>query len=101
MLSILNRRVVATGLIARPLVRAYTIIPSMPSDPTSNRVPGGGAAAVTTTDEETYNSFHALYNNENQSIHETHLNPGQTYRSLSSDDHHSTFGPTFNSIFDE
>lgn len=90
----LNRRAVVTSMMNRPLVRCYTIIPSMPAAPASE-----------TTQEvntDNYNSVHALYNNENQSVRESHLNTaGQTYRSLSSDDHHSTFGPTFNSVFDE
>lgn len=91
----LNRRVVVTSMMSRPLVRSYTIIPSMPAVPAS-----GTTTQVVKTDD--YNSVHALYNNENQSVHESHLNTaGQTYRSLSSDDHHSTFGPTFNSVFDE
>ncbi|KAF1800308.1 hypothetical protein V8B55DRAFT_1546204 [Mucor lusitanicus] len=81
--------------VNRPLVlgsRAYTLIPSTPH-------PAAPAAstAVKNHQEQDYNTIHALYNNENQSVHETTTN---SYRSLS-DDNETTFGPTFNSVFDE
>lgn len=78
------------AISVRPLIRSYTIIPSMPEQSVS---PKQGI-------NQDYNPVHALYNNENQSVHESLLHAGQTYRSLSTDDH-STFSPTFNSIFDE
>lgn len=80
------RRIVSV----RPsLVRAYTIIPSMPEQ-----------AVTPKQANQEYNPVHALYNNENQSVGEALLSTGQTYRSLSHDDN-ATFSPTFNSVFDE
>lgn len=73
----------------RPLVRSYTIIPSMPEQSVTPKQA-----------QQDYNPVHALYNNENQSVGDHLVQPGQTYRSLSTDDN-ATFSPTFNSVFDE
>jgi hypothetical protein len=97
--TIINRRLLSSTMAIRPLMRAYTVIPSTPQQPTT--------VTDTNTSNDVYNPVHALYNNENQSVHESHstVPAGQTYRSLSADDHshhhNDTFGPTFNSVFDE
>lgn len=88
-IALISRRWVLTS---RPLCRAYTLIPSTP-----HPVASEANTAVKKQEEEDYNTIHALYNNENQSVHETTTN---SYRSLS-DDNETTFGPTFNSVFDE
>lgn len=73
-------------------VRLYTVVPSTPQQPTTDN---NGVKP-----NDNFNSVHALYNNENQSVHESQYIPGQTYRSLSSDEN-TTFSPEFNSVFDE
>lgn len=101
MLSIVNRRLLLASTSSRSLVvmRAYTVVPSTPQQQEPSTIANNG---VKTTNENNYNSVHALYNNENQSLHhEYHTTPGQTYRSLSEDDSHSAFSPQFNSVFDE
>ncbi|CAO3646714.1 unnamed protein product [Mucor fragilis] len=88
-------------LVNRPMVfnRAYTLIPSTPhpAAPNAAATTGTENPVVKNHQEQDYNTIHALYNNENQSVHETTTN---SYRSLS-DDNETTFGPTFNSVFDE
>ncbi|KAK4513216.1 Vesicle membrane receptor protein (v-SNARE) [Mucor velutinosus] len=91
-----GRRWVA--VVNRPLVafhRAYTLIPSTPHPVASAATTEN--PVVKNHQEQDYNTIHALYNNENQSVHETTTH---SYRSLS-DDNETTFGPTFNSVFDE
>lgn len=83
------------------LVRNYSVIPSIPQPVT----PTAATTAIKNPNDISHEYHHALYNNENQSMHD-HLLPKPqkaTYRSLSSDDHQDTssFGPTFNSVFDE
>ncbi|CEP14552.1 hypothetical protein [Parasitella parasitica] len=79
-------------LASRPLSRTYTLIPTTP-----HPVASAATNATVKKQEDNYNTIHALYNNENQSVSETTTN---SYRSLS-DDIETTFGPTFNSVFDE
>jgi hypothetical protein len=71
------------------LVRAYTVVPYTPQQSPLNEQP---------TKQEELNSIHALYNNQNQSLQEHYSSVQSTYRSLSEDD---TFGPSFNTVFDE
>ncbi|CAO3640325.1 unnamed protein product [Mucor hiemalis] len=92
MLSIINRRLVSSTR------SAVVMLPSTPQRQEPS-IENNGVKP-----NADFNAVHALYNNENQSLHESHLNstpPGQTYRSLSEDDNHSAFSPTFNSVFDE
>lgn len=107
MLSIINRRLfssVSASSSLRPLLflRSYTVIPSTPQQQNVSSVITD--ATTSSPSGEVFNSVHALYNNENQSLHESqylHTTTGSaTYRSLSEDDH-SIFSPTFNSVFDE
>ncbi|KAL9554051.1 hypothetical protein PS6_003636 [Mucor atramentarius] len=83
----------AVVLANRPLVfnRAYTLVPSTPHPAATPATTEN--SVVKNHQEQEYNTIHALYNNENQSVHETTTN---SYRSLS-DDNETTFGPTFNS----
>lgn len=81
------------GRVIHPAwVRAYTVAPYTPQQQPLNEKP---------IKQEELNMIHALYNNENQSLQEHHIHNAETaYRSLSEDDQ-STFGPSFNSVFDE
>lgn len=89
-----------TRVCYRPLlvVRSYSVVPLTPQQTSG---PTTTASNKNPTDIS-HEYHHALYNNENQSMHESLLPKSQkaTYRSLSGDDA-SSFGPSFNSVFDE
>ncbi|KAI8881901.1 hypothetical protein K501DRAFT_103951 [Backusella circina FSU 941] len=77
--------------LARSLaIRSYTVVPSTPYQ---------NQPVQEIKSNQEHNTLHALYNNENQSVLDHHLNSNEKQRSLS--DEHETFTPTFNAVFDE
>ncbi|KAI8065580.1 hypothetical protein BC940DRAFT_72757 [Gongronella butleri] len=63
-----------------------------------------GSVGASAQDPDYTNSVHAMYNTENQSAMEHHYNPNLQsvhYGDLHKEGHHDTFGPRFNTVFDE
>ncbi|OAD71139.1 hypothetical protein PHYBLDRAFT_182139 [Phycomyces blakesleeanus NRRL 1555(-)] len=78
----------------RPVVawsRAYTLIPSTPEQ-----------SKPSAQDIQDHNPIHALYNNHNQSVQDTHYADKKIH--VANPEHYQsadTFSPAFNTVFDE